>query len=107
MLHGGNLADGFSLDDASVTVGFGVTAGAGVGIPDLISISVDGNLGVSATFTVTGPNGNPHLTANDLASGRFTISTASDLYGGLSVDVSTLGADLYSFTLASFDQPIF
>jgi hypothetical protein len=106
-LHGGNLLDGFSLENASVAIGLSVIAGAGIGIPDVISLSVDGNLGVSATFAVTATDGNPRLTASQLASGQFTISTASDLYGSLSIDVSTLGVDLYSFTLAYFDRPIF
>jgi hypothetical protein len=106
-LHGGNLLDGFALEDVSVTVGLGVTAGAGVGIPDIISLTVDGNLGVSATFTVTGTDGNARLTASQLASGQVTISTAGRVYGGLSLDVSTLGVEVFSFTLASFDKRIF
>src|SRR5207248_7403107 len=106
-LHGGNLLDGFALEDVAVTVGLGVTAGAGVGIPDIISLTVDGNLGVSATFAVTGSDGHAHLTANQLSNGQFTISTEGRVYGGLSIDVSTFGVDVYSFTLASFDKRIF
>ena len=51
---------------------------------------------------------------NELARERFLPGLrhdgergAGDVYGGLSLDISTFGVDVYSFTLASFDEPIF
>jgi len=106
-LHGGNILDSFYLQNVSIMVGFTVEAGPGVGIPDLFTVSVDGGLGVSATFTLTGTDGNPRLTWSELADGQYTVSDSGDVQGSLSIDVTSLGMDLYSFTLASFDRHIF
>jgi hypothetical protein len=107
-LRSGNALDGFFLDNASVTVSFTVTVGAGIGIPDLLSLTVDGNLGVSATFTLTGTDGSTHVTASQFASGQVSVAAAGDLIGSLSIDLTgPFDVDLYSFTLASFDQHIF
>jgi hypothetical protein len=106
-LPSGNLMDGFFLQSASVTFAVNTVVGVGFGIPDGVEVALDGHLAASATFTLTGTDGSGRVTGSELASGQFTVSTASDVQGALSIDILVLGEDVYSFRLAAFDWPIF
>jgi hypothetical protein len=82
-------------------------AGPGVGIPDGISLDLAGHLGVSATFTLTGTDGNSRLTGSQLANGQFNISAASDVFGYLSLDIYTVDQDLWSQDFGMIEYQIF
>jgi hypothetical protein len=106
-LHTGHILDSFYLQDASVTVGLTITAGGGVGIPDTVSLTVNGNLGISVTFTLTGADGSSRLTESELANGQYTIAKSGDIYGYLSIDVHVLGDKVYGYDFPQFDKQIF
>jgi len=99
-LISGDPLDGFSINNATVAIDLGLSIGAGPGIPDVATLTLQGGVTGEVDFTLVDSQGNSTVTGSELAAGNFSVTVSGSLSGNFTIDLDVLDETIYDYELA-------